>query len=171
MLNDFTYLITDEVHFSHLIIWLKCYLPACFTAITPSPIVLNAHFAGRSSETMSSSILHRTYVCAIIHSVIHSCLYGSWFLFYSMDNNPSPSLLILMLKLPPIWWVGKFSSWILDPSNMSLSFFEHVLAFWHKTVQGYFIFVSSVPILKSCHFSREPRFLPMQNGSFFSTQS
>lgn len=153
-----------------LVIWLSDYSVTCQAAslrsLLPPLYLLHILQVGPLELCHLPFFIIHTYVQSFTQSFIHVCM-GSWFLCYSMDNNLSPSLLILMLKLPHIWWVGKFSSWILDPSNMSLSFCEHFLAFRHKTVQTYFIFVSSVPILKSCHFSREPRFLPMQNGSFF----
>lgn len=41
-------------------------------------------------------------------------------------------ILIRMIKLSPMQPMGPPSSWLLYPFDMSPSFFEHFLAFWHR---------------------------------------
>lgn len=98
-----------------LVIWLSDYSVACQAASLPSPFpplyLLRILQVGPLKLCRLPFFIIHTYVQSLTQSFIHVCM-GSWFLFYSMDNNLSPALLILMPKLPHTRWVGKFSSWI-----------------------------------------------------------
>lgn len=55
------------------------------------------------------------------------------FLLHPMSYG-SLSLLILTLEWSQMWRVGILSNWFLCPFDVSTSFSEHFLPFWHKKV-------------------------------------
>lgn len=109
-----------------------------------------------------------THTCILMHPPI-SPVWVHGFPLYSKGNNLLPSLLILMPKIIPQIWQGRlFSSWILGPSVMSLAFCEHFV-FRYETFQAYFLFISTVSALESCHFSKSPGFFPRKMVGVFSS--
>lgn len=84
------------------------------------------------------------------------------FLFYSLAYNPLLLFSTLMLRLTQIWPSGAISSWLLCPFDMSTSFLEHFLTFWHNTFRIILNFPCPSPGISN--FSSKSWFLLVENG-------